>query len=149
MRSFKSIVALLLVGAFALGGKASADEDSNRPSEATVILVHGLFADGSSRERVIPICSHKGLRVISVQNPLTSLADDDVAATQRVIDSQTGPIVLVGHSWGCCKCTITGLIDRNCEHVVTYTHGPEPRSPQVALAMFVAVAFVGGSVRNL
>jgi pimeloyl-ACP methyl ester carboxylesterase len=37
--------------------------------------------------------------VVSVQNPLSSLADD-VAATRRVLDAQTGPVVLVGHSWG-------------------------------------------------
>jgi pimeloyl-ACP methyl ester carboxylesterase len=37
--------------------------------------------------------------VVSVQNPLTSLSED-VAATQRAIDSQTGPVILVGHSWG-------------------------------------------------
>jgi pimeloyl-ACP methyl ester carboxylesterase len=65
----------------------------------TVIFVHGLFADGSSWERVIPILQSKGVRVVAVQNPLTSLADD-VAATQKVIESQPGPVVLVGHSWG-------------------------------------------------
>jgi pimeloyl-ACP methyl ester carboxylesterase len=65
----------------------------------TVVLVHGLWADGSSWNKVIPLLLAKGLKVISVQNPLTSLADD-VAATKRVIDDQTGPVILVGHSWG-------------------------------------------------
>ena len=41
----------------------------------------------------------KGYTVISVQNPLTSLADD-VATTQRAIDMVKGKIILVGHSWG-------------------------------------------------
>jgi pimeloyl-ACP methyl ester carboxylesterase len=48
---------------------------------------------------VIPLLQAKGIRVIAVQNPLTSLADD-VAATKRAIATMRGPIVLVGHSWG-------------------------------------------------
>jgi pimeloyl-ACP methyl ester carboxylesterase len=65
----------------------------------TVVLVHGAFADGSSWDKVIPLLLAKGVKVVAVQNPLTSLADD-VAATKRVVDAQTTPVVLVGHSWG-------------------------------------------------
>src|ERR1700677_3519082 len=64
-----------------------------------VVIVHGAFAAGSSWDKVIPLLQAEGIRVIAVQNPLTSLADD-VAATKRAIDSLRGPIVLVGHSWG-------------------------------------------------
>jgi pimeloyl-ACP methyl ester carboxylesterase len=99
MRNFRPLVVLLLVGALGLGVGARADEDPHLSSRATIVLVHGLFADGSSWERVIPILQSRGLRVVSVQNPLTSLSDD-VVATQRVIASLPGPIVLVGHSWG-------------------------------------------------
>jgi len=66
--------------------------------QKTVVLVHGAWADGSSWAKVIPLLQAKGLHVIAVQNPLTSLADD-AAAVQRVLDSQTGPVILVGHSW--------------------------------------------------
>lgn len=66
--------------------------------KTTVVLVHGAFADGSSWNKVIPLLQAKGFKAVAVQNPLTSL-EDDVAATKRVIDSQTGPVVLVGHSW--------------------------------------------------
>jgi pimeloyl-ACP methyl ester carboxylesterase len=65
----------------------------------TVVLIHGAFADGSSWDKVIPLLQAKKLNVIAVQNPLTSLADD-VAAGRRVIEAQTGPVILVGHSWG-------------------------------------------------
>ena len=65
----------------------------------TVILVHGAWADGSSWSKVIPLLQAKGVRVLSVQNPLTSLADD-VAAAKRAIAYAKGPVVLVGHSWG-------------------------------------------------
>ena len=64
----------------------------------TVVLVHGAYADGSSWSKVIPMLQAKGYTVVSVQNPLTSLADD-VAATNRVINQQTEPVLLVGHSW--------------------------------------------------
>lgn len=66
---------------------------------ATVILVHGAFADGSSWNKVIAQLQKKSVDVVAVQNPLSSLADD-VAATQRAIDAAKGPVVLVGHSWG-------------------------------------------------
>src|ERR1700744_5187952 len=63
-----------------------------------VVLVHGAFADGSSWDKVVPLLEARGLHVVAVQNPLSSLKDD-VAATRRAIEQQTGPVVLVGHSW--------------------------------------------------
>src|SRR5947208_12234833 len=68
-------------------------------AEPTIVLVPGAFADGCSWQRVIPILQRDGYTVIAVQNPLTSLAAD-VETTKRVIDAQTGPVVLVGHSYG-------------------------------------------------
>ena len=64
-----------------------------------VVLVHGAFVDGSSWNGVVAKLQQKGYHVSSVQNPLTSLADD-VAATRRVLARQNGPTMLVGHSWG-------------------------------------------------
>lgn len=84
--------------------------DAGKP-ETTVVLVHGAFADGSSWDKVIPILQAKGLKVIAVQNPLTSLADD-VSAAQRVIDAQTGNVILVGHSWGGTVITQAGTSDK-------------------------------------
>jgi pimeloyl-ACP methyl ester carboxylesterase len=68
------------------------------PVAKNVVLVHGLYADGSSWIDVIPYLQRAGLQVTAVQNPLTSLADD-VAATRRVLALQDGPTVLVGHSF--------------------------------------------------
>ncbi len=65
----------------------------------TVLLVHGAWADGSSWSKVIPLLEAKGLHVVAVQIPLTSFADD-VAATQRAIALEDGPVLLVGHSYG-------------------------------------------------
>jgi pimeloyl-ACP methyl ester carboxylesterase len=68
-------------------------------SAATIVLVHGAWADGSSWNKVIPLLLAKNMRVIAVQLPLTSV-EDDLAATNRIIADTDGPIVLVGHSWG-------------------------------------------------
>jgi pimeloyl-ACP methyl ester carboxylesterase len=64
-----------------------------------VVLVHGAFADGSGWKAVSAILTKDGYRVSIVQPPETSLADD-IAATNRVLDAQDGPAVLVGHSYG-------------------------------------------------
>lgn len=68
-------------------------------SAATIVLVHGAWADGSSWNKVIPQLLSKKMRVIAVQIPLTSV-EEDVAATSRIIADTEGPIVLAGHSWG-------------------------------------------------
>lgn len=73
-----------------------------------VVLVHGAFVDGSGWRGVYDRLTARGYRVSIVQNPLTSLADD-VAATRRVLDRQTGPTVLVGHSWGGTVITEAGV----------------------------------------
>ena len=64
-----------------------------------IVIVHGAWADASSWSKVIPLLQAKGLHVVAVQNPLTSLADD-VAATKRAIALQDGPVLLVGHFYG-------------------------------------------------
>src|SRR5258707_6834458 len=64
-----------------------------------VVLVHGAWADGSSWAKVIPLLTAKGHSVTAVQLPLTSLGDD-VATVKRAIALSSGPIILVGHSYG-------------------------------------------------
>jgi pimeloyl-ACP methyl ester carboxylesterase len=64
-----------------------------------VVLVHGGFVDGSGWEDVYQILRRDGYNVSVVQNPTISLAGD-VAATRAVLDTQDGPAVLVGHSYG-------------------------------------------------
>ena len=73
-----------------------------------IVLVHGAFADGSSWAKVITILQAKGYNVTAVQNPLTSFADD-VEATNRVLALQTGPVILVGHSWAGAVITESGM----------------------------------------
>jgi pimeloyl-ACP methyl ester carboxylesterase len=73
--------------------------------------VHGAFADASSWNKVIPLLQAKGLHVVAVQNPLSSL-DGDVAATRRVIEQQDGPVILVGNSWAGAVITQAGNDDK-------------------------------------
>src|SRR6202451_72134 len=64
-----------------------------------IVFVHGAWADGSSWSKVIPLLEAKGLHVVAVQIPLTSFSGD-IAATQRAIALEDGPVLLVGHSYG-------------------------------------------------
>jgi pimeloyl-ACP methyl ester carboxylesterase len=64
-----------------------------------IVIVHGALADGSGWRGATEILQDRGYNVTIVQQPITSLADD-VAATNRVLDLQTGPTLLVGHSYG-------------------------------------------------
>ncbi|MCI4592531.1 alpha/beta hydrolase [Sphingobium sp. BYY-5] len=83
-------------------------EAAAAPTVKNIVLVHGAFADGSGWRAVYQNLTARGYHVSIVQNPLTSLADD-VAATQRVLDQQNGPTVLVGHSWGGTVITEAGV----------------------------------------
>ena len=64
-----------------------------------IVLVHGAFVDGSGWKPVYDILVKRGYHVSIVQQPLTSF-QNDLAAVQRVLDMQTGPCILVGHSYG-------------------------------------------------
>ena len=93
-----NVVAALTLAAAAIAAPATAE--TKMPIKAhNVVLVHGLYADGSSWSEVIPLLQKAGLHVTAVQNPLTSFKDD-VDATDRALAQQDGPTVLVGHSYG-------------------------------------------------
>lgn len=64
-----------------------------------VMLVHGAWCDGSVWRRVIPQLQAAGHRVVAVQLPLTTLAED-IATTRRALAKLVSPIVLVGHAYG-------------------------------------------------
>lgn len=64
-----------------------------------IVIVHGALADGSGWRKATEILERRGFNVTIVQQPITSLADD-IAATNRVLDLQQGPVLLVGHSYG-------------------------------------------------
>lgn len=96
---FMTALALVAGTAPVQAQAGSADPPSQqRVAARNVVLVHGAWADGSSWSRVIPLLQAAGLRVTSVQNSLTTLAEAD-ADVRRALAAQDGPTVLVGHSW--------------------------------------------------
>jgi pimeloyl-ACP methyl ester carboxylesterase len=67
--------------------------------KSTIILIHGAWADGSCWQEVIPILQKSGFKVVAAQLPLTNFTED-VSFAKRVIEGQTGPVVVAGHSYG-------------------------------------------------
>jgi pimeloyl-ACP methyl ester carboxylesterase len=112
MNTRRNAVAAAVLGAWMLAGTPAAiaadAADRGPVAGRTVVLVHGFFADGSCWDAVIALLQRAGVHVVAVQNPLESLAGD-VAAANRVIDQQTQPVVLVGHSWGGAVVTAAGM----------------------------------------
>ena len=68
-------------------------------SAPTVVLVHAAWADASSWNQIIPPLQRRGLQAVAVQIPLSSLSDD-AATLKRFLKRVSGPVVLVGHSYG-------------------------------------------------
>ena len=82
-------------------------------SGVNVVLIHGIWADGSSYNRVIPLLLAAGHTVFAVQLPLTTHLADDVTATLGVLGQLQGPTVLVGHSYGGAVITNAGAGQSN------------------------------------
>jgi pimeloyl-ACP methyl ester carboxylesterase len=83
----------------------------------SVVLVHAAWADASSWNRVIPALQRKGMQVLAVQIPLTSLSDD-AATVRRTLKRVSGPVVLVGHSYGGAVVTAAGSGNLNVKALV-------------------------------
>ena len=113
-----------------LQGTATAQ---SAPKARNVVLVHGLFADGSCWSEVIARLQSKGIRATAVQNPLTTLADA-VAATKRVVSLQDGPTVLVGHSFAGMIITEAGIDPKVSALVYVAARAPDAGEDYTALA---------------
>src|SRR3989454_3581253 len=114
---------------------------THESSVKEVVLVHGGFVDGSGWEEVYKILKKDGYTVSIVQNPTISL-EDDVAVTKRVLATHSGPVILVGHSYGGAVITeagndpkVTGLVYitafalDNGESVSSLIKDPPPGAP--------------------
>jgi pimeloyl-ACP methyl ester carboxylesterase len=98
-----------------------------------VVLVHGLFADGSCWTDVIARLQSAGLNVTSVQNPLTTLPDA-VASAERVLNRQNGPTVLAGHSFSGMIVTQAGVHPNVSALVYVAARAPDADEDYPALA---------------
>src|SRR6266480_1291955 len=90
-----AILALILIPANVIAAKS----DTVSTTKPSIVLVHGAWADGSSWSRVIALLQDQGYTVYAPANPLRGLASDS-AYIADFLHSITGPIVLVGHSYG-------------------------------------------------
>jgi len=77
----------------------------------SIVCCHGIWADGSCFNKVIPALQAEGYEVIAAQYGLDSLAGD-VSMTKRSFSRVPGPILLVGHSYGGSVITAAGVDDR-------------------------------------
>ena len=81
------------------------------PAKPSIVFVHGLWADGSCFSKVIAPLQAEGYQVIASQHSLDSL-EGDVATVTRTLGRVTGPVLLVGHSYGGTVITAAGTDDR-------------------------------------
>jgi pimeloyl-ACP methyl ester carboxylesterase len=129
-RTFSS--ALMMGTAAILALPVAAAQAGIEPAK-NVVLVHGLFADGSSWSEVIPKLQALGLNVTSVQNPLTTLSEA-VGSALKVLDRQDGPTVLVGHSFSGMIVTEAGLHPKVSALVYVAARAPDAGEDYAALA---------------
>jgi len=134
----RTFVTSLLMAAAAAGAERVALAQS-APLVNNIVLVHGLFADGSSWSEVIPLLQAQGLNVTSVQNPLTTL-EEAVAACRKVLDRQDGPTVLAGHSFSGMIVTEAGIHPNVTALVYVAARAPDAGEDYAALAARFPVA---------
>src|ERR1700741_2671559 len=103
------------------------------PKARNVVLVHGLFADGSCWSEVIARLQAKGLNATSVQNPLTTVSEA-VASAERVLARQDGPTVLVGHSFSGMIVTDAGVHPNVSALVYVAARAPDAGEDYTGLA---------------
>jgi len=113
-----------------------------------IVLVHGAWADGSSWSKLLPLLQAKGLHAVAVQNPLSSIADD-VASTNRLINAQDGPVLLVGHSYGGAVITEAGNNPKVVGMVYVAAFAPEEGETLGGLAQKFPPAPIFGEVQQI
>jgi pimeloyl-ACP methyl ester carboxylesterase len=129
-RTFMSVAAAGAVSALI---PAAAAQQSAPVAARNVVLVHGLFADGSCWSEVIARLQAKGLNATAVQNPLTTLPEA-VASAERVLARQDGPTVLVGHSFSGMIVTEAGMNPNVSALVYVAARAPDADEDYGALA---------------
>jgi pimeloyl-ACP methyl ester carboxylesterase len=135
-----SLVSTTNVGFAASDNKTSIQSQGSQGTTTTnntkmnIVLVHGAWVDAASWNKVIPILQKAGYRVIAVELPLHSLADD-VATVKRAIDLVGGPVTLVGHSYGGEVITNAGYNNPNVKSLV-YRSAFAPKEGQRLITYF-------------
>ncbi|MCX5065889.1 alpha/beta hydrolase [Micromonospora lupini] len=103
----------------------------------TVVLVHGAWADGSSWDKVAAKLQHDGYRVVTPPNLLSGVKND-ADSLRAYLDTITGPIVLVGHSYGGMVITNAAVGDEQVKALV-YVDAYIPDAHDTVLSLTSAV----------
>ena len=145
------VAALLVVPAFASAQVRHVSGERADGPEPTIVLVHGGWADGSSWDRVISILQGEGYTVDAPPNPLRGLASDS-AYLASYLKTISGPIILVGHSYGGMVITNAATGNPNVKGLV-YDDAFEPAAgesvEQLTFAQPGSCLAGGGSLSNV
>ena len=146
-KTTKTLLAGIVAGVLFLSSSAVSQTGDSMNKKLTIVFVHGLWADGSCWSKIVNPLVDKGYKVLSVQNPTTSL-EDDVAATKRVLDRADGDIVLVGHSWGGSVITEAGADPRVKALVYIAAFAPDKGETAGSLGESVPPVILPGFLQN-
>jgi pimeloyl-ACP methyl ester carboxylesterase len=138
-------MAALIASTLLTATEVKAQTPSSAPIK-NIVLVHGAWADGSSWSKIVPLLEAKGFHVTCVQNPLSSLADD-VAATDRIINAQDGPVLLVGHSYGGAIITEAGMNPKVAGLVYVAAFAPDKGESLASLSKPYGATPLGAELR--
>jgi pimeloyl-ACP methyl ester carboxylesterase len=145
------IAALLVAPVFAGAQVRHLTVERADSPEPTVVLVHGAFADGSSWDHVISILQREGYTVDAPPNPLRGLASDS-AYLASYLKTISGPIILVGHSYGGAVITNAATGNSNVKGLV-YVDAFEPAAgetiEQLTFAKPGSCLAGGGNLSNV
>lgn len=108
---------LVLTGISATQASATSTALSGKP-KPTVVLVHGAWADSSGWAKVTRGLQAKGYQVLAPPTPLRGLREDSDYLAAFLRDRTSGPVVLVGHSYGGAVITNAARSDKDVEALV-------------------------------
>src|SRR5918998_2196813 len=114
--------------------------DPQDASQATVVLVHGAFAESASWNAVIRRLQDQGYTVIAAANPIRSVSGD-AQFVASIFEAVEGPVVAVGHSYG--GTVITNAARDNVRALV-YVGGYAPEEGENAGEL--SARFPGGTL---
>src|SRR5438094_9857326 len=114
-------------------------------TKPSIVFCHGLWADGSCFNKVIPTLQAEGHQVIAAQYGLDTLAGD-VATVKRTLKRVSSPAVLVGHSYGGSVITAAGTDDRVVGLVYIAALAPDPNETSQSQQEKFPVTDVGPSL---
>lgn len=133
---YAALLALPALAALFVSSSAARPASSHLKKDAakaTVVLVHGAWADGSSWSRVTRRLQSDGYTVVVAANPLRGIASDSAYLAAR-LQTITGPIVLVGHSYGGAVITNAALGNSNVKALV-YVNAFIPRAGDTMIGL--------------